>query len=70
MDNKCKFPKLDGLIVEKFGTRGKFAVALGITLTSLGKKLNGKSRWKSREIEAACTLLDIHTEAIPIYFFT
>lgn len=70
MKVKCKFPKLDGRIVEKFGTRGHFADALGITLTSLGRKLNGKSKWKSREIEKACELLTISNENIHVYFFT
>lgn len=70
MENKCKFPKLDGLIVEKFGTRGKFASALGITLTSLGRKMSGKSKWKAREIESSRDLLGINTLDIPIYFFT
>ena len=69
MDKRCKYPKLDGLITERYGTRGRFAEALGITLTSLGRKMNGKSKWKTREIEMSCNLLDIASIDIALYFF-
>ncbi len=70
MDKTCKFPKIDGLITERFGTRGKFAAALGVTLTTLGRKMNGKSRWKTTEIVLACKLLGLNTDDIASYFFT
>jgi hypothetical protein len=64
-----KYAKLDGLIVERYGTRGKFADDLGVTLTTLGRKINGKSAWKPKEIERSCDLLKIDKLDIPAYFF-
>ena len=70
MENKCKFPTLSGLIIEKYGTWGAFARDLSITLTTLGRKMNGKSKWKYKEIESVCNLLEIEKSDIPVYFFS
>ena len=64
------FSKLRGKIVEKFGTIEKFAVAMSITSTTLGRKLSCKSPFTQDEIVNACRLLDIPFGEIPIYFFT
>lgn len=36
------YAKLTGLIVEKYGTRGKFAKSLGVSERTLSLKLNDK----------------------------
>ena len=66
----CAFPKLDGKITEIFGTRGNFADALKISQNSMCSKMNGKRKWKAREIVKACELLSIPKEEIAIYFFS
>ncbi len=68
--NKTKFPKLDGLIVEKFGTRKQFAEAMGITPTTLGAKMNGKSVWTVKDISKGCEVLGIPVENAGLYFLT
>lgn len=62
--------KLRGLIREKFKTQADFALAVGMSDTTLSAKLNGKTDWKRQEIETACRLLDVAAEDIPLYFFT
>ena len=69
MIHKKKFQELKGTIVAKYGTLGLFAKELGMTLTTLGRKLNGKSTWKQKEIELSCKLLEIPKEKIQYYFF-
>lgn len=64
------FSKLRGRIVEKYETIEKFAVAMKITATTLGRKLSGKSSFTQDEIVNACRLLDIPFIEIPAYFFT
>ena len=67
--DNCKFPKLDGKIVEVYGTRKAFAEALNVSQNTLTYKLNGKFPWKPREIDASCQLLGIDRADMPIYFF-
>ena len=69
MNHKKKFQELEGVIVAKYGTRGLFAKELDMTLTTLGRKLNGKSPWKQKEIELSCKLLEIPKKNIQHYFF-
>ncbi len=70
MNNRvCKYPKLDGKITEVFGTRVNFASSLGISENSMSAKMQGKSKWKEREIVRSCELLGIPKEDIAIYFF-
>jgi hypothetical protein len=66
------FRKLEGRIVEKFGTRSNFAVAAGFTNSQLSARLNNKVFFDSDEIIRLCTpeLLDIPAVEIPVYFFT
>ena len=66
------FSKLSGRIVEKFGTRGNFAAAVGIGESSLSEKLNNKRAMDSNEIMewSAPGLLDIPPEKLHIYFLT
>lgn len=63
------FSRLLGKIVECYGTRQKFAEAIGITPTSIGNKLDGERMWTQDEIISACDLLGIPYNDIPSYFF-
>ena len=64
------YDKLRGKIREVFHTQEAFAEALGISKTSLSKKLNGSVYFTQDEINRSCELLNIPKEFIPVYFFT
>lgn len=64
------FSKLQGIIIEKFGTRGAFAAAMGLAESALSNRLNGKIQFSADEIYRACQLLDIDPQDISVYFFT
>ncbi|MCM1439199.1 MAG: DUF739 family protein [Roseburia sp.] len=64
------YSKLMGRITEKFGTRGRFSAAMGMSERSMSLKLNGKVPFKQPEISKACSLLDIEEADIYPYFFT
>ena len=61
--------KLKGRIVEKFGTQGSFAQAMGMSGRTLSLKLDNKVDWKQTEIVKACKLLEIPDDKIADYFF-
>lgn len=63
------YSKLNGRIVEKFGTQAKFAEAMGISEHSISQKVNNKTTWKNTEIHKACELLEISNDAVGTYFF-
>lgn len=63
------YQKLNGKIVEKFGTQYNFAKAMGMSEHSLSKKLNSKVSWRTVEIAKAMKLLDIHQSLVGDYFF-
>lgn len=60
------YSKLQGKIKERFNTQSAFAQALGISSTSLSKKLHNKTEFTQSEIKKAGYLLDIEPE---LYFF-
>lgn len=62
--------KLKGRIIEKFGTQGSFAKAMGMSERTLSLKLDNQVDWKQSEIVKACELLEIPKEEIVDYFFT
>lgn len=64
------YAKLKGRIREMYGTDAAFSAAVGINKSTLSKKLNNKSDWSRREMEAACKALDISLEDMVAYFFT
>jgi len=66
------YSKLQGRIVEKFGTRAAFAAAIGLTSSALSDRLNNKTPFKATEIATIClaSVLDIPDKDIPEYFFT
>ena len=71
--NKCiefDYSKLRGKITEVYGTIEKFANAMGLSNTSLSGKLNNRVAFTQKEINMACSLLNIPLDFIPVYFFT
>lgn len=61
--------KLSLKIVEKYGTRKRFADKMGISYMSVIRKLNGDKYWKQTEIAKCSQLLGIDTKDIGVYFF-
>lgn len=66
---KFDYSKLNGRIVEIFGTQLNFAMAMGLSERSISLKLNNKVSWKNTEIAKATKLLKIKSSEIPKYFF-
>lgn len=64
------YSRLNGKIVEVFGTRGSFASAMEMSERSLSLKLNNQVSWRQPEMTKACFLLSINPEDIKDYFFT
>ena len=66
------YSKLQGRIVEKFGTRRAFAAALSMTDVALSNRLNGKVPFNTKDIYRMCEpeLLNIPPEEMHDYFFT
>ncbi len=63
------YSKLRGRIVEKCGTQTVFSQKVGLSMVSLGKKLNGNRSFKDREIVRIAEILGISIDEIPAYFF-
>ncbi len=61
---------LNGKIKEVFCSQANFAQALGISATSLSKKLNGITDFTQKEMRQACSLLGIEDGEVSKYFFT
>ncbi|MBQ7075647.1 MAG: DUF739 family protein [Clostridia bacterium] len=61
------YSRLSGKIKEIFGTQDNFASALGISATSLSKKLNGVTDFTQKEMVRSCELLGISN--VEEYFF-
>ena len=63
------YSKLNGRIREKFGTQKKFAESMGISSTTMSKKLTNKIDFGQAEINRAVRILDIDPGDISLYFF-
>jgi len=63
------YSKLSGRIVEIFGTRYKFAEAMGWSERTLSLKMSGSRDWKQPDIFKAVRLLKLTVNDIPDYFF-
>ena len=63
------YSKLLGRIVEKYGTQGAFAKALGLSERSLSLKVTNKVPFKQPEITRATSLLGIADSDVAKYFF-
>lgn len=66
---KYNYAKLNGRIIECYGTQRNFAEAMGISSEAMSKKMNNKTFWRQQDIDKACTLLEIAPIDIPAYFF-
>lgn len=64
------YNKLIGRIIEKFGTRKKFAEAIHMSENSLSLKLNNKTGFSQEDIDLWAQLLDIDVAEYGSYFFT
>ena len=63
------YGRLREVIKEKFDNLDAFAAALSMDRSTLSGKLNGRTGWKSTEIESICKLLGISMEDVHYYFF-
>lgn len=63
------YSKLKGRIIEKVGTLGKFAEAMGWTVQTQQKKLSGRIPWTQKDMSTAIRVLDLEIDDIPAYFF-
>ena len=64
------YSKLRGKIIEKYGTQGQFAKALGISERTLSLKLNNRIFFSQNEISKILFLLGIENQKVIEYFFT
>lgn len=64
------YSKLNGKIVEVYGTQFNFAKAMGLSERTVSLKLNNMVPWKQTEISRAIDTLDIPLDEIQDYFFT
>lgn len=64
------YNKLRGKIKEVFGSQENFAKEIGISNTSLSKKLNCKSGISQSDIKKWSELLSIDSDDYGAYFFT
>ena len=63
------YPKLAGKIVEKYGTRKRFAEEIGLSENSISLKMNGKTGFSQEDMVQWGDLLDIETVDYGLYFF-
>ncbi len=64
------YSKLEGKIVEKFGTQGKFAKAMSLSERSISLKLSNKRPWKQSEMLKSADILEFPYSEMQDYFFT
>ena len=64
-----KYDRLRGRIVEKYGTQGNFAEAIGRSRVSVSEKMTGKSGFSQADIELWSDKLDIKSEDIGLFYF-
>jgi transcriptional regulator with XRE-family HTH domain len=69
-DMERKYPKLRGIIKEKYDTQAAFAQAIGMNIVTLNRKMSGKTDWTRQDIENAVNVLGIEPCDIAAYFFT
>ena len=63
------YNKLKGRIIEKFGSQVEFAKALGVTETTVSRKMQNKSEFDKDDMEKWSALLDIEKSQFYDYFF-
>lgn len=67
---KHDYSKLNGKIVEVFGSQKQFSKAFGRSERTVSLKLNDKIPFDQNEIEKIISLLGIDCNDVPAYFFT
>lgn len=65
-----KYDRLRGRIVEKYGSQEEFAKVIGISSTSMSKKMKGKTGFSQKDIVKWSELLGISKPEYSEYFFT
>lgn len=68
-DYEYDYSKLRGRIIEKFGNILNFCKEIQISEPSIYSKLKHKTEFTQTQIVRSCTLLNIPTTEIPVYFF-
>lgn len=63
------YSKIKGRIIEKVGSLGKFAEAMGWSIQTQHKKLSGRIPWTQKDMITAVRVLDLEIDDIPAYFF-
>ena len=63
------YSKLKGRIKEKCGNQNQFQEKMGLSHTSINKKLNNKVQFTQEDIEKAIEILELDKKDIPLYFF-
>lgn len=63
------YSKLKGRIIEKYGSQEAFAGAIGRSVVSVSKKMNGKSSFTRADIISWSEKLEIPVSEIGDYFF-
>lgn len=63
------YRKLRGRIVEILGSQSVFARKMGLSETSMSKKMRGTIPWKQSEMLHAAEILDFPETDIGLYFF-
>ena len=63
------YSRLRGKIKEKCDTQESFTRQMGMSRTSLSKRLNNQIDFSQDEILRACKILDIDDSGITQYFF-
>lgn len=63
------YSKLNGKIIEKYGSRQAFAQAFGVSMQTISQKLNNKVRFSSDDMIKTAQLLGFPPEEISSYFF-
>lgn len=63
------YNKLKGRIIEKFGSQGEFANALGVTENTVSRKMQNKSEFDKDDMIKWSELLDIERSQFYDYFF-
>jgi hypothetical protein len=67
---KFDYSKLNGRIVEVFGTQKAFAEAMNLSERTISLKMNSKIYFNQDEIVLGIQLLKLTVNDIPDYFFT
>lgn len=62
------YPKLRGRIIEKYGSLTAFAKIIGLSKTSMSKKMTGKSGFSQSDIVSWCDALDIDLADVGLFF--